>query len=224
MRGLIGKKDVLAHPVVIIRGFGWKTFCRCLASSSGTTFLEIISEGIPRPASPREIELSHQMDRLISFELRNAQIYAKMAGMFYPLGEVREFFRTLTDQEEGHAEILRITKVEVARRRLWNTLVPIKLEMMEKIDQKLTEVEERLADPKKLDLTHALHLVEDLEASEINIVFDFLLHSIQTPFLRRSHFLIPSVADHQTYLNSMLPSLKQAEAHAEHLRKRHFTS
>lgn len=224
MRGLIGKKDVLAHPVVIIRGFGWKTFCRCLTSSPGTTFLEIISEGIPHPASPQEIELSRQFDRLISFELRNAELYSQMAELFHSLLDVREFFRTLTDQEEGHAEILRITKVEVARRNLWNTLVPIKPEMIEKIDRKLTEAEKTIADSKKLELARALHLVEDLEASEINIVFDFLLHSVQTPFLRRIHFLIPSVADHQTYLNSMLPSLKQAEAHAEHLRKRHFTS
>lgn len=219
MRGLIGKKDVLLHPLTVIRGFGWRVLLQTLVAARGRTFLEIISEGIPHPATPREIELSLQMDTLVSFEIRGAHIYARMADLFQKMREVRQFFLTLSGQEEGHAEILRITKVELARRQLWQTLVPIKLGLFEKIDRELAEVEEGLRYPQKMELKEALTAVEKLEASEINIVFDFLLHSVHTPFLKKIYYMIPSLADHQTYLNTLIPLFKQEILHKEHLNR-----
>lgn len=47
MKGFITTKDVLLHPVLIIRGFGVRVYGRCLASLSlhhgrTTTFLECL--------------------------------------------------------------------------------------------------------------------------------------------------------------------------------------
>lgn len=225
MQGLIGKKDVLKHPGTVIHGFGWKVFIRTLAAPPGHTFLEIISEGIPHPTAPKEIELSLQIDKLVSFELRCAHIYARLAEIFRERwGLARDFFRTLSEQEEGHAEILRITKVELARRRLWNTLVPIDTVVIEKTDKMLSKIEWALREPEKLDFSKALQFVEEMESSEINIVFDFLLHSVSSPFLKKIYRLIPSIADHKTYLNSLLPVLKEEEASERNMRHRNSGS
>jgi hypothetical protein len=42
--GLIRARDVLRHPILVIRGFGWRCFFRCLdaaAHRSGATFLAV---------------------------------------------------------------------------------------------------------------------------------------------------------------------------------------
>lgn len=221
MRGLIGKKDVLRHPVVVIRGFGWKAFFRAVAAPPGRTFLEVISVGIPRPSTPQEIELSAQLDKMISFELRCSHIYARMAEIFRDRwGLARDFFRNLSEQEEGHAEILRITKVEVSRRSLWKILIPVKAEVIEKTDKLLSDVEWSLREPEKLTIEQGLENVERLESSEINMVFDFLLHSVSSPFIKKIYKMVPTLADHHTYLNSLLPLLKEEAAYERNLRKR----
>jgi hypothetical protein len=47
MRGFITTKDVLRHPVLIVRGFGLRVFARCLVhialGRGRATFLECIS-------------------------------------------------------------------------------------------------------------------------------------------------------------------------------------
>lgn len=220
MRGLIGKKDVLCHPFLVIQGFGWKVFLRTLRAPAGLTFLEIISEGIPNPSKPHELELSQQLDKLISFEIRCSQFYSKMSEIFRNhWGLAPDFFRNLSEQEEGHAEILRIAKVEISRHYLWNTVLPIKPGLMEKTDRMLSEVEGLLRLPEKLDIKKGLEAVERLESSEINTVFDDLLHSIHTPFLKKIYRIVPALSDHQTYLDSLLPLLKEEAAYEKNLRR-----
>jgi len=106
MRGMIGRKDVLAHPVVVIRGFGLKVFLKTLISPRSRTFLEVISEGIPRPASEAQIRVAEFLDKLVSYELRTAHIYARMAHQFQDRGDAKTFFLTLSLQEEGHQHFL----------------------------------------------------------------------------------------------------------------------
>jgi hypothetical protein len=46
MRGVITRKDVLGHPLLIVRLWGPRRYLRCLRaafSSAPTTFLEIVS-------------------------------------------------------------------------------------------------------------------------------------------------------------------------------------
>jgi len=55
MSGLITTKDVLRHPVIIVRAWGPLAYVRCLRaalSRSPTTFLAVVTE---RPPSFREV-------------------------------------------------------------------------------------------------------------------------------------------------------------------------
>ncbi len=220
MKGLIGRKDVLLHPWTVIRGFGLKVFLKTAFAPGHATFLEVISEGIPKPVSPEEIQITLLLDKLISFELRTSHIYARLGTMFKEHDGANTFFHTLSIQEQGHAEILRIVKVEVARLKLWDEVKPISTEVVDKIDKDLSHLEWDIRHPETLSYKESLKIVESLESSEINVVFDFIHHSIQTPFLRKSHRLIPSIAEHHSYLNTMLPELMEEEVREEHLRHR----
>ena len=44
MGGRIRKLDVVRHPMLIIRGFGFRVFMRCLLAKQGETFLGILAK------------------------------------------------------------------------------------------------------------------------------------------------------------------------------------
>ena len=44
MTGFIRKQTVLAHPLLVIRLFGWRLFVRALTAPPYTTFLDLIRE------------------------------------------------------------------------------------------------------------------------------------------------------------------------------------
>jgi len=44
MGGYIRKTEVLRHPLIIVRAFGWRVFFRCLLARRGATFLGILTQ------------------------------------------------------------------------------------------------------------------------------------------------------------------------------------
>jgi len=45
MTGVITLRDVLAHPVLVVRGFGWRVFVRCIVAAcrhEECTFLSLV--------------------------------------------------------------------------------------------------------------------------------------------------------------------------------------
>ena len=58
MLGSIRKRDVLAHPIVTIRCFGWHVFFRALMASRDQTFLSLLADcGAVGPPPVRVPEL-----------------------------------------------------------------------------------------------------------------------------------------------------------------------
>lgn len=45
MSGVIRRREVLAHSVLVIRLYGWRTYWRCLTARRGATFLAIVFGG-----------------------------------------------------------------------------------------------------------------------------------------------------------------------------------
>lgn len=212
MKGMIRARDVIAHPAVVIRGFGLKVFLRALLAPKERTFLEIISEGIPHPASPEERAITQQLDRLVLQEIHCSKIYKYFADHFLNFPDARQFFQTLSFQEEAHAEIIRVAKVEIARRKIWPQGDLIAPDILEKTDAMLARLDAGLRQTPRPTLKQALEMLEEMEATEREMVFAFLRHFhdvVQFTFIQKMHLLIPSFADHNAYLNTMLPQLKE---------------
>src|ERR1041384_1569377 len=44
MKGVVRKRDVLSHPAVTIRGFGWRVFIKALLAGRNRTLLSVVAE------------------------------------------------------------------------------------------------------------------------------------------------------------------------------------
>ncbi len=73
MIGVIRGRDILAHPLVTIRCFGWRTFFQALFAGQGRTFLSLLQQA--RHAEESASKLSALVDQCIDLELRAKRVY-----------------------------------------------------------------------------------------------------------------------------------------------------
>lgn len=224
MRGLITKKDIFLHPLIIIQSFGLPLFLQAAFSPPKKTFLEIISKNIPKPKSKQEIEITAQVERFISLEEGVSKIYSNLMTTFQVIPEARKFFQTLAYHEQAHAEILKIVKIEAARRNLWDQVKPIKEELLNQVQIIIDKLLFSTETDRNIDLKRGIEIVELIEKTENKVILDFLLHFyrvVQTPFLKKIHHIIPSFANHHEYLNTTMPEIKEALSLAQRSNNRH---
>ena len=131
MVGVICDQDVLLHPFVTIRAFGWRLFFRAVFESHGDTFLSLLQRDgfFAAPPVPTEPEL---IERCVWLELQSAAIYHSLADRFAESGPLREFLNELADEEQEHADLLRVCKFFACKGRLvqdrfrpWHDYIPL---------------------------------------------------------------------------------------------------
>lgn len=178
MQGVITKMQVLAHPLVIIESFGAKVLVRALLASARETFLEIVSRSAEEEAhlGMDEIDLVRIVKRFISFERRVGGVYRRLSEQFPGAAEVAEFFRTLSSQEEGHAVVLSRVRREIRKGRLWKQSKDLHFATVEAFETRLKGYEAEVSHG--VTLARALEIVEGIEGSELNVVFDTLNGSV----------------------------------------------
>ena len=86
MIGAIRKLDILAHPIVTIRCFGWQVFVRALTAGRSQTFLSLLVDSKAHK-TPRVF-----VERCVSLELQAMRIYETLAQRFCDEEPVRTFF------------------------------------------------------------------------------------------------------------------------------------
>jgi hypothetical protein len=174
MQGVITRAQVLAHPVVIVESFGVKVLVRAIFASARETFLEIVSRCAEEEAHAgmAELDLVRTVKRFIGFECRVRDLYARLSERFGADAEAAAFFRTLSGHEEGHAVVLSRVCREIRRGRLWKASRDLHVASVEGFDARLSADEGEVR--RGVSLARALELVEDIEGSEINVVFDTL--------------------------------------------------
>ena len=174
MQGVITRVQVLAHPVVIVESFGVKVLLRAIFASARETFLEIVSRCAEEEAHAGmvELDLLRAVNRFIGFECRVRDVYRRLAERFSGVAEAAKFFRTLSGHEEGHAIVLSRVQRELRRGRLWKQSKDLHLSIVEAFAARLEAYEEEVL--RGVTLERALEIVEDIEGSELNVVFDTL--------------------------------------------------
>jgi hypothetical protein len=174
MRGVITRVQVLAHPIVIVESFGVKVLVRALFASARETFLEIVTRCAEEEAHRQlaEIDLSRTVKRFIGLECRVGDVYRQLAERFSGDAEVARFFRTLSGHEQGHAVVLSRVRREIRRGHLWKDSKDVHVAGVEAIEATLDACAAEVA--RGVTLARALEIVEGLEGSELNVVFDSL--------------------------------------------------
>ncbi len=196
MVGTIRKRDIIAHPFVTIQSFGWHVFLRVLVAGRHRTFLSLLAEtGTLRLPAMQAPEL---LDRCVELELRAKEIYQQLAQRFGNCEEAAVFFRTLARQEQSHAELLNLCKAAAGRGGWdesqfapWRNAVPRLEQQMEAATTSLESID---------DLHGALHLVIQIESSEINSVFQAIVASSQSNFVTTLHAFHTAGTSHLSYI------------------------
>ncbi len=203
MIGVITARDILAHPVVTIRCFGWRTFFQAQFAGQGRTFLSLLQQ--TRQAEESATKLSALVDRCIDLEMRAKRVYAAFAHAFADRPEASQFFDTLAQQEHTHAELLSLCRAAAQTGgwmsdcfNPWESYLPC-------LEQHMGEIEASLYDISSLD--DAFRLVVQIESGEINRVFQGVLASCNSAFVKKIAAFRKAVRQHISFIAKRLPEL-----------------
>lgn len=208
MYGLISKYDVLSHPLLMVNSFGVKSFFKVLFASDKRSFIDIINENNPHPKTTEQTKKLDLIDRLIAIEIKVSQIYKQLGVIFKEHSDAKKFFKALFAQELDHAAILKIAKIEISFRNLWNLIDLLPVRSLEKTEKEIQKIETSLNKPKRIKYLKGLEIVKKVEKAETKAVCHAVSRCCKSPFLKRVSRLIPLIADHHLYINSSLPSLQ----------------
>jgi rubrerythrin len=181
MLGAIRKRDILAHPIVTIRCFGWRLFWKVIWAGPNQTFLALVAE--TQVASRTTIDVPKLLERCVELERSAQRIYEQLAEKFANIEELSGFLRTLAHQEQGHAELLEVCRAALLKGRFRQERFEPWREAVPRLAHELKQREARLDTISTA--REALEQVLEIEASEINRVFLGAVGATDSEFVQR---------------------------------------
>jgi rubrerythrin len=192
MRGVIRKRDVLAHPRVTIECFGWKVFFKALVAGRHRTFLSLIAEA--GAIEERRLEAPEAVERAIGLELRAAILYDRLANKFIGRPEAARFFWRLAIEEREHADLLDLCR-SAAALGTWDPQSSREFSLWTpRLEEKMDEAETIARGTS--DLTDALRLVLEIESSEVNRLFRGIVEASRCAFVKHLRPFNEAVVEH----------------------------
>jgi rubrerythrin len=200
MVGVITTWDILAHPIVTIRSFGWNVFFRAVFSSRDKPFLSLLQE-VVAPSTG----LPPLLKRCIELELRAKRIYAALAKAFADQRGASHFFLALVQQEQDHADLLELCRTAAIRGDWKVCLFNPWQDYLPRLEQQMEETE---ASVYKIDsVDAALQLVFQIESSEINYVFRAAIAATDSAFVKRLKPFQKEMEYHLSYIVDRISQL-----------------
>ena len=209
MRGVITRVQVLAHPRVIVESFGLKVLVRALFANARDTFLEIVSACAEEEehANQHDLPLARTVKRFIEFEHRLGELYRRLSLQFPRVPDAAKFLTTLSSEEEAHAILLARVHREIRRGHLWKDSKDVYDAIVEAFGVRLEGYEEEVR--RGVTLARALDVVEAIEASEINVVFDSLNGSVDMRSRPRFERFLGLTQDHVEFCGGRIAALRE---------------
>jgi hypothetical protein len=174
MQAVIDRAYCLKNQKKIIELFGLDVFLWMLLSKQ-KTLLERVSEKYQARNVPMPGALGSAYKLSALFEFRVAHIYAAMAERFKTHTEVRWLFQDLQEEELEHGRLMLACLYQIAVRPgvdfVPNVLDP---EIRTSLNG-LREIERRVP---QMSLEEAFQVTNELEASEVNVIFGRLLKQV----------------------------------------------
>lgn len=220
MVGVINLWDVLSHPLVTIRCFGWGVFFRAIVPWQHKPFLSLLQDaGQFGQFGAAPSDMPGILERCIGLELRAKRIYEALEEDFAAEGLVGPFFGGLVDQEQYHADLLQICRAAAIRGRWKAHLFNPWDDYLPRLEAQMAAAENGLLDVDSVEA--AAELVLKIEAGEINQVFTAALAATDSAFVRRLRPFQEAMEAHMEYLAERLPELAPgAQLRCRELRQR----
>ena len=196
MQGVITTKSILQNPFVIIEGFGLRVFISALFADKDATFLDIISQchELDAHKDMARMNLSEIVNQFIGYELKAQELYTMLSENFSEIDVSPLFFKHIASHEEGHAIVLARVRREIERGHYWKESKQIHISEIERFDRFMKEAEAAVLSG--VSLAEALALVDQLEGSEINIVFENLNKSVDMKSRKRFEKFFVMTTEH----------------------------
>ncbi len=219
MVGAIDKRDILAHPWVTIRCFGWRVFVRAVLARSDQTFLSLLTDSeVLKPAGDGVPEF---VARCVELELKASRVYAALGRRFADQQPIHDFFVSLARQEEAHGELLELAETAASRERWderkaapWRDVVPRLERHMEQTESALDEIH---------TARDAMQCVIDIESSEINDVFTGVIAASDSCFVRKLRVFQETEMRHLSFICEQIAVLQPELGPASQVLTRRFT-
>jgi rubrerythrin len=210
MIGAIRTWDVLRHPIVTIRCFGWKTYLRALMAGPKQTFLSLLNDySFFGSADSQAADIVKQC---IDLELRANRLYLALAEATADSRPLAEFFAELAEQEQEHADLLQLCLAASNHVGWRHKDLPIWRNSIARLSQEMCEIE--AIAPAIHDPEVAMRLVIELESSEVNQVFLGLIAASNSEFVKKLRPFQYAVEMHLSHIAARVSEL------APHLRSR----
>jgi len=212
MQGVITTKAILQNPIVIIEGFGLRVFINALFADKDATFLDIINEchELDAHKDMASMNLSEIVNQFIGYELKSQETYTILSERFSELSDVSAFFKNLARHEEGHAIVLARVRREIERGHYWKESKQIHLDEIKRFDRFMKKTEASVL--AGVSLAEALTLVDQLEGSEINIVFENLNKSVDMKSRKRFEKFFVMTSEHIGYCDKQTTAFRKKYA------------
>ncbi|HET7787710.1 MAG TPA: hypothetical protein VFL36_17185 [Myxococcales bacterium] len=211
MQGVVTRVQILAHPIVIVEGFGLKVLIRALLAGRGVTFLDVVSRCAEEEArgDEEEIDLLRTVDRFVGFERHARDIYFRLAQQARGNPDAEKFLARLSQQEEGHAIVLSRVRREIRRGRLWKESRDLHVASVAAVDAMLARFDAEVC--AGVTLLRALEIVEAIESSELDVVFDTLNRSVDMRSRARFERFFVLNENHLAYCREQVQGLRSRE-------------
>jgi rubrerythrin len=189
--------------LVTARCFGWVTFFRALFAGQEETFLSLLGAGGFFQSA--DAEAAAVIDRCVRLELRAKKLYDVLAKATVDVTPFSEFFATLAQQEQDHADLLRLCQAS-ARRGGWKVgcFNPWR-NYLPRLERQMSEAEATLA--KIDDLDGLLRLVIEIESSEVNQVFRAAMAASDSRFVKELRPFREAIGTHIDYISARVADL-----------------
>jgi hypothetical protein len=181
----------------------------CARSSRGVneTFL-IVARCSHKGANDdrEEVDLLKTVDRFVGLERRARDLYRSLSRRLAGLPDAARFFGFLSWQEEGHAVVLSRVRREIRRGNLRKKSDELQFACLGSLETLFTNLEQQVR--RRVSLARALEMVEEIEGSELDVVFDTLNDSVEMRSRARFERFFVLSKDHSAYWHEQVRSLR----------------
>ena len=203
MIGAIRTRDVVFHPFVTIRCFGWKTFFRAIMARRAETFLSLLHDRDVFGNKDRTADAF--LRQCFKLELRAKSVYCTLAETMCDRPAIAEFLGTLAEQEQEHADLLQLCRA-ASNGSSWELeiLLPWR-DSLDRLDREMDEAEAMV--PTVNDVDDVMRLVLQIELSEVNHVFLAAMTASNSTFVKNLRPFQTAVETHIAYIASQVSEL-----------------
>lgn len=211
MHAILDREYCIHNQAQIVKLFGLNIFLKMLFSNKKSLLERLtekyLSSGI---AMPGNVGNAYKLSALIEFRI--AKIYESMAERFKDNPLVHDLFVKLSEEELEHGRIMLVCLFKIVLNKDICFTPSVLDPEIRKLLLKLRLIKQQVND---MSVEKALQVTEEIELSEVNIIFGKLLRQVDKPELEPFCKQLESAKNHSESVPLLIIEIKKKLADAD---------